>query len=385
MYGYDYTPATEGIVSWLKNIVETVGRKINEFTTFIRNAISSVGKTLRGNKDKKSVDPEFAANERKAEELIVGIGDKTRDIITTCSTAINNMYAEYIKHGNLTKGDLTSVHYAGGYNRPIVTAKPIDDGNGGTLYQEYYFDPTRETMQKGARTSDTDWNAFQERFGKLFTSMHKDAEDIRKDLTELQSMPALSYQATLVGYKHLRYLYDANGRFGREWSQLKTAHEFANEGKIKIALGKIVSMYDAGVNAGKAFAKRLVSANFKNDSGSEYNLIAKSYNKAKAKADFHRYARYYYTGSDKSDFRKNGGPIAAKPVDKNHPYRSAHVRSSVDIMEPDEIDKRIKDVKESAMLSNLYDIAYEDAKRDFEMRAQYISAFESVPDAFESF
>jgi hypothetical protein len=37
------------------------------------------------------------------------------------------------------------------------------------------------------------------------------------------------------------------------------------------------------------------------------------------------------------------------------------------------------------MLSKLYDMAYEDAMHDFEMRAQYMSAFESVPDAFEAF
>ena len=70
MYGYDYTPATEGISSWFKNIVETVGRKIREVTEFLRRQINELGKKLKTKKK------EFLEMKAKQKNLLIQFPEK---------------------------------------------------------------------------------------------------------------------------------------------------------------------------------------------------------------------------------------------------------------------------------------------------------------------
>lgn len=117
-------------------------------------------------------------------------------------------------------------------------------------------------------------------------------------------------------------------------------------------------MYSVGINAAKEFANRLRFGKFRDNSGNKYAI----------NADERKQAKSEY---------KNGGKIVKADdkiayISKNHAFTSAEILEKLGS-------------KESAMLSELYDIAYEDARRDLEMKAEYIRAFESVPDAFDEF
>lgn len=285
MYGFDYElePANEGIKETFKNIIEAVGRKISEVSTWIRNRIISIGKWLKGDKS------DFAPNDGNAKQLVNDIGTMTEAFIVECSKAINTMIIKYIdKYGKVDEVKVQAdpddhkyryKEFHAAYSTPTyVTRVSRTDG----ITVDKQVDTMHGHMKRGKDVSEEDWNAFQERYGKLFTSMHADAEKIKDKLTELQSMPALSYKTTVDGYKKLRNLYDANGDFGKEWQQLKAVHDFANAGKIKTALGKIVSMYDVGVRAVKAFGNRLNRGNFRDNDGDKFNKGDRHYNNAKA-------------------------------------------------------------------------------------------------------
>ena len=341
MYGYEHTPANEGVLNGLLLFVTKVGEKIKEFARWLKDSIVTIAKRLKKGRNG------FATNDGNAKQLVTEIGSKTESFITECAKAINTMYAGYLSVGK-------------------VSVKSDNSANNVDVRLSGSFDYKKGHMEKGDNVEKDRWNKFQEIFGKLFTNMHSDADEIRKKLIELQSMPTLSYQTTVDGYKELKRLYDANGDFGREWSQLKTAHEFADAGKIRKALGKIVSMYNVGVNAAKAFANRLNRGNFTDDTGKKYDKDNQKYKDAK------------------DELEKGGAPSAAK--DKTA------IASKRGFMNADELLIKLANKKsknengnESAMLSELYDMAYEDARRDFEMKAEYIRAFESVPDAFEEF
>ena len=323
MYGYDYelAPANESLFLLYFKFLSKVGQKIKEVAGILRTAIENVGKRIKLKK------LGFATYDGSAKQIIAEIGSKTEALITECSKAINTMYATYTTLG--------------------------EDENGNTTYNY-----KAKHMEKGANVSWTKWDNFQTVFGALFETMHQDADTITNRLNDLKNIPPLSYDTTVEGYKELKRLYDANGDFGREWSQLKTAHQFANDGPIKKALGKIVSMYNVGVSAAKAFANRLSSSNFRNDEGKKYAL----------KADERKQAK---------DMVKNGGKIKASNDKATYIAKNGRLTA-------DEVRKKIG-IGESAMLSELYDMAYEDAMHDLEMRDEYIKAFESVPDAFDEF
>ena len=374
MYGYDYAPATEGIGSWFKNIVETVGRKIREVTEFLRKHITELGKKIKLGKQY------FPTTDKNALKIIHGLFTKTHSIIFCCSDIIDEMYVDYLSIG---KVEISNKQYQSHY---------LDDGDTFHIYdapkqevrKETYKNNNYETrsfklepgkMQKGDNTSDEDWNKFQNKIGELFESMHEKVDELKQDLTELQNMPPLSYNTTLRGYEELKRLYDANIMYGRYWDKLKTAHEFADpNGRIKKALSKVVSMYNVGVNAAKAFAVRLNTGNFKNADGKKYRKGDEIYNKAK-------------------DEVKNIGEFVDTRTPENSEYDYEHFRPFSDKgyknMEKQYNYKgKYKDVKytkESATLTRLYDMAYEDAMHDLEMKAEYIKAFESVPDAFDEF
>ena len=349
MYGFDYNydPATEGAVG---NFFSSVWRAIQSAAAFLRDCITSLASKLKKNKD------DFVTTDGNARNLISEIGTKTESIIKSCSSAINSMFAEYGSSAGKVRVDDEDSDTTGrvtGYRANTKSALGVGEDD------SVSFDPTRGHMKKADNVDSEGWKEFQTKWGKVFSDMHGDAEDIKKKLTELKSMPALSYYTTTIGYKKLKDLYDANGKFGKEWSQLKTAHAFANPtGKIKGALGKIVSMYNVGISAAKAFGNRLLKGNFRDQTGKKYEKDNDHFYDAKA--------AYYGQGSlsaakkaDKKDANRNETAI----VGKNGAYEEG--------------------TKESALLSRLYDIAYEDAKHDLEMREHYISAFESVPDAFE--
>ena len=285
MYGFEYElePVTEGIKETFKNIIETVGRKISEVSAWIRNRIISIGKWLKGDIS------DFAPNDGNAKQLVNDIGTLTEAFIIECSKAINTMIIKYIdKYGKVDEVNVRAASdddeyshddYHIAYGTPIEVRR-VSHTDGITVDKR--MATTHGHMERGKGISKEDWNAFQERYGKLFTSMHADAEKIKDKLTELQSMPALSYKTTVDGYKKLRNLYDANGNFGKEWRQLKAVHDFANAGKIKTALGKIVSMYDVGARAVKAFGNRLNRGNFRDNDGYMFNKGDQHYNNAKA-------------------------------------------------------------------------------------------------------
>ena len=309
MYGFDYIPANEGIKETFGNIINIVWQKIKDAAAWLRDRINDLGKWLRGNKNKSStnngINVEYGTEKHStlktgyAINIVRDIGSKTEAIIIECSRAINTMLRSYASH----------------YGKVNKEYRSHDD-------QSTAIIPAISHMQKSDNISDTEWNGFQEKFGKLFTSMHDDAEKIKSDIAELQDIQDLSYEANLAGFTKLKDIYDANGKFGKEWTQLKTAHDFANEGKIKKAPGKIVSMYDVGINAAKAFAKRL----------------------------------------------KRAEPVAAQKIDTNITDRDkSAILNHNGTMSKEEIDKRIENVKESVILSRLYDIAYEDAMHDFEL------------------
>ena len=372
MHGFDYTPATEGVVSWFKNIVTTVGRKIKEVAEFLRRQITELGRKLKLGKDY------FPTTDANAEKIINGLFMKTFSILDCCSDIIDEMYVDYLSIGKFeTKNE-----------RLHLTSKIMDDGDTFHIYdapkqevrREIYKDHNYETrsfklepgkMQKGNSTSDEDWNKFQNKIGELFESTHEKVDELRQDLTDLKNMPPLSYNTTLKGYKKLKELYDANTMYGKYWDKLRTAHEFADpNGRIKKALGKIVSMYNVGVNAAKAFAVRLNTGKFKNDDGKKYRKGDEIYNKAK-------------------DEVKNIGEFSDKRTPQRYDYdhfRRITEKGYKSMQEEFNYKGKYKDVKytkESAMLTRLYDMAYEDAMHDLEMKAEYIKAFENAPDAFE--
>jgi hypothetical protein len=348
MYGYDYTPATESVISWFKNLVSSVGRKVKEVAEFLRRHIIELGRKLKGNK------ADFAAHDGMAMQLIGRIGRSTEKLIIECSKTINTMWNDYGNFGELKKVKDDS--------RDTINFFTSDGDKG--------FDPTHGNMKRDKDVSEDAYNNFQETFGKLFTNMHADAEGIQKCLNDLEEISALSYKSTVEGYKQLKDLYDANGKFGKEWSQLKTAHEFADDGPIKKALGKIVTMYNVGVNAATTFAKRLITNKYRDENGKRYSVFSEQRKQAK------------------NEYKNNGRVDAAKAIDKDAPDRGDRAYTDRGRFTDDEIAAKIAhknaDAEESVLLSRLYDIAYEDAMHDLEMRSQYIKAFESVPDAFET-
>ena len=371
MYGYDYTPATEGIVSWFKNMVSTVGRKIKEASEFLRRRINELGRKIKLGKDY------FPTTDADALDIINGLFLKTFDIIIRCDRVIDEMYIDYLSIG---KFETKNEQYPSEFLNDGETFH-IYDAPKQEVRRERYKDENCETrsfklepgkMQKGDNTSDEDWNKFQNKIGELFESTHEKVDELRQDLTKLQNMPTLSYNTTLKGYEKLKKLYDANTLFGKQWDRLKTAHEFADpNGRIKKALSKIVAMYNAGVSAAKAFAVRLNTGNFKNDSGKKYRKGDEIYNKAKN--DVKNIGEFSDKRTPNQNDRQN-----------NLPLKDDEYTLMKDMFNYKGKYKDVKYTKESAILSRLYDMAYEDAMHDFEMKAEYIKAFESVPDAFET-
>jgi hypothetical protein len=378
MYGFDYElePVTEGALDKLKttfaNIWGSVWEKIKKAAEFLKTCIKNIGAMLRSKLT-------FAGREDSAKELVKTIGEKTEKFIIECSRAINAMYDAYSDVGNVkvrTMDEMTKRSAEEKEAEKDMTHRRISADAEGRVAS--YDARVSGGMSKGDNVDARSWDRFQERFGQLFTGMHKDAEDIKKDLLKLKAMPPLSYNTTLEGYKQLKNLYSANGKFGQEWSQLRTAHEFANEGKIKVALGKIVSMYNVAINAVNAFGNRLSTGKFKDDKGKGYRKgdeirnTAKSEQEKIGKAD--AAAANNTTIIDKHG-RMGDDTIASKITPNNKKYK----------FNTNTNNENGESGNESALLSRLYDMAYEDAMHDFEMKSQYISAFESVPDAFESF
>jgi hypothetical protein len=361
MYGYDYTPATESISGWFKNLVSTVGRKVKEVAEFLKKQIIELGKKIKLGKDY------FPTIENNASHLLSSIFNNTYSIIFACSDAVEIMFAEYISVGKVTttKDPYTSVDDTfyiledrkfekKHYSKSGLTIQSVAIGQG--------------NMQKGDNVSDADWNKFQDKISELFELMHERADKIKQDLTELKDMPPLSYQTTVNCYKQLKSLYDANASYGRYWDKLRRANEFADpNSKIKKALGKIVAMYNTGVNAAKAFAIRLNTGNFKNGNNKKYRKGDDIYNKAK---------------NDVKDI----GEVSDKRAYKETDRAVYGTDRSIDEYR-DKLKAKFKpeETKESVMLSRLYDMAYEDARHDLEMQAEYIRAFESVPNAFDEF
>ena len=376
MYGFDYElePATEGIKEAFVNFWKGTWEKIQHLASTLKETIGDLGAKLKRNKN------DFPTNDQNAKAIITRLGSKTEAFVKECAKSINTMYTEYgyVGKTQVYSNDNT---IATGKSTTSVTTSHVVFDNDDTEFA-VMFDPVRGHMKRDKYTSKEDWNDFQNEFGKLFTSMHGDAEDIKKDLIELKSMPPLSYNTTVEGYKQLKDLYDANGKFGREWSQLKTAYAFANVGPIKKALGKIVSMYNVGASAAKAFALRLKFGVFRNDEGKKYALKADDRKQAKDEVKNNKFAEAKRvnkkSGYSAASFDKHGQYNSLEEI-----YDKISENEKKHHPEWDSIEVEITD--ESAMLSKLYDIAYEDAMHDFEMKAEYIRVFESVPDAFDEF
>lgn len=346
---YDYThdiyPATEGAFS---SFIEGVKKIINGVAEWLRTKITKIGNALRirsrrkpKNASSKSTDKTHSdidtttskntdtrsdtATTKKvnSRDNIVAINDKNaRDIIS----AIDSETSALIIACSTVLRNLVAKCEKVAHNP--TTFKPSE-------IKIDRFEPSRVELNDKpnfnvkSNTFDfpeigTTFNDVFDEYASIMRSYDKHADKIKNALAQLKSMQSLSDDDIKRGYEALKSLYSANGRFGSSWSDVATVYEFVDsESKIKKILGKIVEMYNFGIKTTKYLGTKIMAE-----------------------------------------------------VDKE--VTSAEVNS-----EDLATLKKWRSMNESAIISRLYDAAYESAMNDIKMRSEYIKMYESVPDAFE--
>lgn len=340
---YDYThdiyPATEGVFS---SFVEGVKKIIDGVAEWLRTKITKIGNMLRRrrkpkNDSSKSTDKTHSDSDTNASKNTNIRSDtatiknvNTRDNIIAINDAdardaistVDSKTTSLIISCSTVLRELVSKCKEIAHNP--TTSKPSEAKISRAEISEAKVSRVEPPRGLDHPKIGTTFNDIFNDYANIMQSFGKHADEIKGALAQLKSIQSLSDDDIKRGYEALKSIYNANGKFGSSWSDVATVYEFVDsESKIKKILGKIVDMYNFGIKTTKYLGTKIMAE-----------------------------------------------------VDKE--VTSAEVNS-----ENLATLKKWRSMNESAIISRLYDAAYESAMNDIKMRSEYIKMYESVPDAFE--
>ena len=309
MYGYesslDYMPATEGKVGdWFHGVLA----KIKKVGIAIKDFIVGVGNKIK-HALKNATNAAYAKD--NATTIVSGLGAKISKLLDDCCDSIATLKSEYAKVGASDEG-----------------------GN-------FDYD-AHKGMGKLNKKADKDavknWNESKVTLAKTFKEYAKTATEIRNDISSINSKK-LDVDSLKAGYKQLKDIFVSNQAFAKQWETVVMAHDWST-GKIRGYLGKVVKMYQTGVNAVNTYGKLLNKNNVSS---------IKDYD---------------------SDVDGNAVEIG-----------STDVKSDAKAMNAKEI-RNAKSGNESAsrIIDRLYQMAYEDARADLEEEQELLAIYDSIPE-----
>lgn len=369
MYGYemdyDMSPASEGLGEKLGGFFSTVWKKITEFAKWIKNKMKEVALKIRRMTGTTS-DKEVSADSAEATKTINEIEASITAILDGCCVQIEEIYKAYEKVGKHETYDAdTNERLKRGQTFSGQGTRIRSEKVSGTDIEKLVVDDYTKSyaakngmdkLDKDAKNDNakmSEWNNAKEKIGIELMKQKGEAEKVSTKLKSLAKLGPLTLSATKSGYDTLREIFNANGKFGARWKKVKIAAEWST-GDIKAALNKVVSMYDVGVRATNAFGNRLASGNFRGEDGKKMDKTEVKGTKSEY-AGVNKVYKHNKSRNDISTNRKDEKGFAAAQFSK----------------------------ESASILDRIYEMAYEDAMEDIELRAEALEAYDSVPGMYE--
>lgn len=369
MYGYemdyDMSPASEGLGEKLGGFFSTVWKKITEFAKWIKNKMGELKLKIQRMTGTTKAE-QVTADSAEATKTINEIEASITSILDGCCVEIEKIYAAYEKVGKHetydadTNEKLKRGQTFSGQGTRIRTEKVSGADNEKTVVDDYTKSYSAKNamdkLDKNARNDNAkmdEWNKSKEEIGIALMKQKGEAEKVSIKLKSLAKLGPLTKSATVSGYDTLREIFNANGKFGARWKKVKIAADFST-GDIKAALNKVVSMYDVGVRATQAFGNRLASGNFRGEDGKKMDKTEVKGTKAEY-AGVNKVYKHNKSRYDISTNRKDEKGFAAAQFSK----------------------------ESASILDRIYEMAYEDAMEDIELRAEALEAYDAVPGMYE--
>lgn len=317
MYGYesslDYMPATEGKVG---DFFSGILAKIKKAGEFIRNCLTDLGAKIK-HAFKNATDAAYATTH--ASKVVNDLGKNIRELLDDCCASIVTLKDEYAKVGTSDEGGNFD------YDAHKGMGKLSKDADKAAV--KNWKEQTNGSFDKSKVT-----------LARTFQGYAKTANKIRADLKSINASK-LNVDALKAGYKQLKDIFVTNQEFGTKWKTIVMAHDWAT-GKIRSYLGKVVKMYQTGINAvntyGKLLTKKNVSSIKDYDSDIDGNTVE--------------------IGS--TDVKSDNKAMNAKEIrNANSGNESA-----------------------SRIIDRLYQMAYEDARADLEEEQELLAIYDSIPE-----